>query len=317
METNQTTNKLETLKLEFLNIYGGCDFDNVIEVTENSKIAWIIKTSDQELGVIIRFRDMYIRVTGDKDKRYGGKAKFHLDDAFLSMDDDTNEVWEWPHVQQLMDNPGFKDNSELINGEFQIEIYGNNAYTVSKEWLNNLRYSEIKKYVTNILSNVGFSDEPDMEYEDTIAYDKVPDSEVRGLHIKLDVIHDKLSIYTVRPLDTEDSDQLCYFVANSIMNRIPICRVFKVMDSFTKIDGPNIDQLKDTEKVMIQVESFLHMATTSSEMKSKLLMLISMVVDANDMYDDLYRHITMMNYTSESDRHSKNTYPKPTKKLLS
>lgn len=48
---------------------------------------------------------------------------------------DTFEIVRWPDVQSLMDKPGFRENSHLINSEVGISEYGSSAYLVSSAWL--------------------------------------------------------------------------------------------------------------------------------------------------------------------------------------
>lgn len=48
---------------------------------------------------------------------------------------DTFEIVEWPDVQFLMDKPGFRENSHLINGVEGINEYGSSAYLVNSAWL--------------------------------------------------------------------------------------------------------------------------------------------------------------------------------------
>lgn len=44
-------------------------------------------------------------------------------------------VITWPDIQELMDIPGFRDNSYLINDEKGIEDFGSSAYFVDEDWL--------------------------------------------------------------------------------------------------------------------------------------------------------------------------------------
>ena len=48
---------------------------------------------------------------------------------------DTFEIVRWPDVQFLMDKPGFRENSHLINSVEGINEYGSSAYLVNSAWL--------------------------------------------------------------------------------------------------------------------------------------------------------------------------------------
>lgn len=45
-------------------------------------------------------------------------------------------VIQWPDVQDLMGEPGFRDNASLINDERFYQLYGDSAYFVNEEWYN-------------------------------------------------------------------------------------------------------------------------------------------------------------------------------------
>ena len=44
-------------------------------------------------------------------------------------------VITWPEIQELMDKPGFSDNSYLINDDKGIDDFGSSAYFVDEDWL--------------------------------------------------------------------------------------------------------------------------------------------------------------------------------------
>lgn len=44
----------------------------------------------------------------------------------------------WPKVQELMDQPGFSENSYLANDERALNEFGSSAYFVDINWLNSL-----------------------------------------------------------------------------------------------------------------------------------------------------------------------------------
>ena len=46
-------------------------------------------------------------------------------------------VITWPDIQDLMDEEGFEENSILINDGSLYEKYGDSAYMVNLNWLNN------------------------------------------------------------------------------------------------------------------------------------------------------------------------------------
>jgi hypothetical protein len=48
----------------------------------------------------------------------------------------TFKVITWPWIQDLMEKPGFDDNSSLINDEPLLSEYGNSAYFVRQDWLS-------------------------------------------------------------------------------------------------------------------------------------------------------------------------------------
>ena len=41
----------------------------------------------------------------------------------------------WPESQDLMEKPGFRENSYLVNDDKGIEDFGSSAYFVDEEWL--------------------------------------------------------------------------------------------------------------------------------------------------------------------------------------
>ena len=44
----------------------------------------------------------------------------------------------WPQVQEYMDKKGFDENSHLVINEPLYDLYGDSAYFISSDWLNNL-----------------------------------------------------------------------------------------------------------------------------------------------------------------------------------
>lgn len=48
----------------------------------------------------------------------------------------------WPESQELMNKSGFEDNSALINDEEGLDMFGYQAYVVSKDWIDNDFHSE-------------------------------------------------------------------------------------------------------------------------------------------------------------------------------
>lgn len=46
-------------------------------------------------------------------------------------------IVEWPECQHLMDIPGFRENSYLVNDMAGMEKFGSSAYFVDIEWLKN------------------------------------------------------------------------------------------------------------------------------------------------------------------------------------
>lgn len=47
-------------------------------------------------------------------------------------------VVSWPDSQALMDKPGFRENSYLVNDDKGIEEFGSSAYFVDEEWLGSV-----------------------------------------------------------------------------------------------------------------------------------------------------------------------------------
>lgn len=47
-------------------------------------------------------------------------------------------VIQWPDVQYLMDIPGFRDNSYLVNDDKGLKDFGSSAYFVSVDWLKDV-----------------------------------------------------------------------------------------------------------------------------------------------------------------------------------
>ena len=48
------------------------------------------------------------------------------------------QVIQWPEIQELMDLPGFSENSFLINDPLGLNDFGSSAYFVSKNWLDSI-----------------------------------------------------------------------------------------------------------------------------------------------------------------------------------
>lgn len=48
------------------------------------------------------------------------------------------QVIQWPEIQELMDLPGFRENSFLINDPLGLNDFGSSAYFVSKNWLDSI-----------------------------------------------------------------------------------------------------------------------------------------------------------------------------------
>ena len=53
-------------------------------------------------------------------------------------------VVPFPESQEIENKEGFLDNCELINSDLGIEVYGGAAYTVKKEWLDQVNNGEIQ-----------------------------------------------------------------------------------------------------------------------------------------------------------------------------
>ena len=47
---------------------------------------------------------------------------------------DTYIVVRWPEIQDLMDLPGFIENSFLINDPLGLDEFGSSAYFVNTKW---------------------------------------------------------------------------------------------------------------------------------------------------------------------------------------
>lgn len=74
-------------------------------------------------------------------------------------------VVTWPEIQELMDKPGFRDNSYLINDNKGIEDFGSSAYFVDNNWLAEYREQETpyehkyyldKKYIFKFVTLVNY-----------------------------------------------------------------------------------------------------------------------------------------------------------------
>lgn len=52
--------------------------------------------------------------------------------------DDLFEVIRWPEVQDLMEEPGFRENSSLVSDDPLYSEYGDQSYFVRKSWLESL-----------------------------------------------------------------------------------------------------------------------------------------------------------------------------------
>lgn len=57
------------------------------------------------------------------------------------------KVVTWPECQDLMCYEGFDENSELINSEKGLDLYGSSAYYVDEDWLNDVNQGKIKNLV--------------------------------------------------------------------------------------------------------------------------------------------------------------------------
>ena len=55
------------------------------------------------------------------------------------------EIVCWPESQELMAFEGFDENSELINSERGLDLYGSSAYYVDKEWLQEVEKGNIAR----------------------------------------------------------------------------------------------------------------------------------------------------------------------------
>lgn len=51
---------------------------------------------------------------------------------------DLYKVVQWPDIQELMDKPGFEDNSYLINDDKGLDDFGSSAYFINLQWLEEL-----------------------------------------------------------------------------------------------------------------------------------------------------------------------------------
>lgn len=51
---------------------------------------------------------------------------------------DLYKVIQWPDIQELMDKPGFEDNSYLINDDKGLDDFGSSAYFINLQWLEEL-----------------------------------------------------------------------------------------------------------------------------------------------------------------------------------
>lgn len=74
---------------------------------------------------------------------------------------DTFEIVEWPDVQFLMDKPGFRENSHLINGVEGINEYGSSAYLVNSSWLEKVTGASPEKERMIIVSITDISPQGD------------------------------------------------------------------------------------------------------------------------------------------------------------
>ncbi len=45
---------------------------------------------------------------------------------------------QWPEVQDFMEEPGFRENSLLIDSDPLYQEYGDSAYMIRKSWLQKL-----------------------------------------------------------------------------------------------------------------------------------------------------------------------------------
>ena len=74
---------------------------------------------------------------------------------------DTFEIVRWPDVQFLMDKPGFRENSHLINGIEGINEYGSSAYLVNSAWLEKVTGASPEKERMIIVSITDISPQGD------------------------------------------------------------------------------------------------------------------------------------------------------------
>jgi len=65
------------------------------------------------------------------------------------MEDSTFVVIEWPAIQELMGEKGFRQNSILINSDPLLEEFGSSAYLVRLGWLSKLIKKEALSKIRN------------------------------------------------------------------------------------------------------------------------------------------------------------------------
>lgn len=73
-------------------------------------------------------------------------------------------VITWPYSQDLMDKPGFEENSYLVNDEKGMRDFGGSAYFVDEDWLDSLEECEGYGLVDDIVTQCLHSLDDDEEY---------------------------------------------------------------------------------------------------------------------------------------------------------
>lgn len=58
----------------------------------------------------------------------------------------TFKIIGWPEIQNLLNKPGFEENSQLVNQDNLVEIYGPSAYFVFEGWLEGLDKQEEEEF---------------------------------------------------------------------------------------------------------------------------------------------------------------------------
>lgn len=114
------------------------------ELNVNDKVVYVDSYNKRlEKGIVTGFSNDLVKMTNTRLNCPVSKASKHVVKDFTVEKQKLNDLLNdsftpvcWPESQTLMDLEGFDENSNLINDEEGLEIYGSSAYFVNSKWLS-------------------------------------------------------------------------------------------------------------------------------------------------------------------------------------